>query len=259
MYPYSTYTSYVGGGPTLLLKNLIQEAQFCAFTLQFQQSTLSSPPTTGTLTFEVTYWLANGKIRTLSTIVPLLSFTQSRTVVEDRAVVRAEVSVRSSVPADTGIPATIILQSLVQGNNTDKAPCKRRHILSEHQLRRINRRDCNCPPFSEILPTLPCPTAALNSTTTTIAAPSFVGTGTNIMYLNPLVCGSPMTPLLTTATLTQGINSLGTQVQLSSASVFRVSFNNVPALLVAGAATLTLTPLSSECTPIAFPVTLTAI
>lgn len=255
LYPYSSYSAFIGGGPTVVLTNQIVSADFCAYTLQFNQGSLSTKQTQGRLSFVLTIWDEDQHKTRETVYVTKPQPQQSITVVRDKAILRIECQVSSNFPQDVGIPVTFTLQSLVQGNDAaNQRGAKIPRIAQSRDACSCNR----C--IAKIVASLPCPTASLVLATATVSSSlNFTGIGTNIMYLNPKPCGVPMVELITTATITQGTLVIPTQILLTSSSTFDITFQNGgPVPFVAGAASITITPRNPNCAAIVLPVTLVA-
>ena len=264
LYPYSTYTVFVGGGPVVLLNNDIEEADFFAVTLQFQQSTFAPQPTLGTLTFTLKEWDPAGNVRKECVCVTLLQSIQTRTFVRDVAIVRLEVTVTSDFEADRGIPAVVILQSLVQGA---EHPGEVKKVQQQKPNKNQNRNkktkgcsSCVCAKcLQRLIAKIPCPVITLDQLSLRlIGAQRVTGSGINIMFLNTKSTkGCGMIPLLKTAVVTQAGVSGVTVVEVQSATNFAVRLNVLRIPLVLGPLTLQIFPTNPACPSFTFNLILT--
>jgi hypothetical protein len=250
------YSPYVGGGPVLVWDSNVSNLSYTGFSINCSQSIAQNPFTTGTLKFAIRYWLSNNKVKTHDVYVTYMQGVQSATISRRHAIMRIEVQVTSTVAADSGIPVTIMLKDLVQSGSSKKS-CSSKH--NKH----LKARECECSKaVVPTIPTLPCPTVAINTFNTSIEIGlNFTGTGTNLLWMNPLPCGVAAIQMLSYYTIVQGLLTNRQQIVVTSTTTWEnVASNSIFAAssFVPGAAVLTVYPLNPACSPTVFNITLTA-
>lgn len=255
---YTGYVAFVGGGPVVLFDNSGFRGPLNSVSLQFQQALVSQVPTTGTLTFDLTWWDDAGHRDHQCIVVTRLQVTQSQTFTIKNAFVRIQCQVSSDIEFDKGIPVTILLQTMnllgALGKECSKKKCPPKRVC-------LPKLDCGCQKCRDhIIAKQPCPQVQLLQTSTFVSSTIIVaGTGFNIMYLNPTPCGAPMIPLLSTGTLTQDGHSITSAIALNSAFLFQAQIPNLDNVFVSGPATLTIQPTRQDCPAATFPITLVSV
>ena len=164
-------TIFVGGREETILENHFPGYPF-AIAITFQQGSFTTPPTTGTLTFHVTFINFNCERKEKNICVTRLQFIQSLSIVFNEPIARVECFVRSNIETDNGIPVTATIQSLSIG--------KKERAKTEEKCQVKPKTKCKKCSSLSICPTL----SAISPVNPVISTTFFTVTGTNLMILN---------------------------------------------------------------------------
>jgi hypothetical protein len=251
LYPYSPSTAFVNGRAEVLYENTDRSVEAILISVTFQQASFSSVPTTGNLSFKLSFVAFDGKCIERCTCVTPTQATQSYNgkIIQNCNIIYVKCT--SDVSTDAGIPVTITLGSLAEGST-------KRRKLHKSDLSKL--RNCrSIKPCSSIV--LPCPTVTtVVPNETLLDTVNFTISGTNLAVLiRTCCCQCSLLPTIKTiGTLTQG--SVTKQVQIVPAST-RVATVTVQASndeFSAGTAYLNITPVKSTCETIVLSITLIA-